>query len=251
MNKRVSQGNLKIRENVIEPIVLKITSDSQFKQLILRTYNIAQDKSQIESPEVPLCKIIQDLLPSEFKNLDLTHDEILQIVVCAKLGNAIESGGSIILSPEFFFGDPSQSEYWVEKGKMILENKFINNSIRCFNKALSIDANNVEALYRKGWCIFRLATIGSEAANSIWIDLSNLRKMLEEALLCFEKIIKSNRKHAQAWYGKGACLVEIGRPTGDLCKVREAMNCFKRSLSIDPTNEHVKEALRVCEENLQ
>jgi tetratricopeptide (TPR) repeat protein len=83
----------------------------------------------------------------------------------------------------------------------------------------------------------------------VWEDLRYFKDSTHEAVRCFEQIIEINPSNAKAWFGKGACLLEMGRPREDSTKVREAIACFKKSLSIDPNNQAVARALRMCEGN--
>lgn len=251
MNNETPSGNLKIRKDILDPIAARVAGDSQFRKLLIKIYIIASEKSKTELPDIPISKIIHNFLPSDLKNLDLTHDEVVQIVLLAEILDAHETERQARVFYEFLFGDPAKSKYWVDKGKLILGENLLNNAIRCFDKAIDIDANELDALYHKGLCLFKLATIGSEVVNAIWNDLCHFRDTIREAMQCFERIIEINPTHAKAWYEKGACLLEIGRPTKDFTKVREAMDCFRRSLSIDPDNQDVTKALKICEESLR
>ena len=252
MNINNTSSNSKIRRKVLEPIVFRINSDSQFRQQILKIYDMALVKTVVEFPDLALSEIIYKLMPSELKSLELNHDEILQIIMLTKIAE-VSSGksGQIELHPEFTIKHPDKDvKYWVDRGYQILKQGLYINAIRSFNKALSIDANHEDALYLKGFSLFKLAIIGSKAFNTIWSDFSNPKSMIHEAVQCYKKVLGINSKHADAWFGIGACLIEIGRFSNDFSKVQEAINCFKMTLSIDPHNEDAKKAIKSCKDSM-
>ncbi len=231
MKNRIPYGNLRIRGDIIEPIAHRIENESEFRQLLLKIYAIASAQSQFSFPDSSIYEIIQNLLPSELKNLNLTHDEIAHIVLQAETFDAKENSRPLKVFDEFLFGDPAESKYWVDKGKLMLDNCLLNNAIRCFNKAINIDPNRLDALYAKGWCLLKLSTIGLKLINNIWKDLTHFTDMTRNANSCFERIIEIDPQNALAWHGKGTCLLEISRytTTKGIPNVRGTIDCFKRS----------------------
>ena len=55
----------------------------------------------------------------------------------------------------------------------------------------------------------------------------------EDAIECFDEVIKLNPKNKNAWNNKGAILYELG-------DLKRALECFERTLKIDPILEEAQ-----------
>ena len=88
-------------------------------------------------------------------------------------------------------------KFWVE----------LNYLFRCFDKALDISPNNIDALINKG--------------SALHLDEKYL-----DAIVCYDTALKIDKKCSMALAYKGLSLGELGNLT-------EAINYFKKALSVD------------------
>jgi len=241
-----SQRKLSVRQDLIAPICMKLNTDVNFRQLILKTYRIAVDKSYFESPETSLSEAMRDLLPNNLQALDLNHDEILQVIMTALFVDAISKKTEVKVHPEFLFEDPGDAEYWIHKARLLEDENSLINALRCYDKALKINTTHPAALAFKGCLLLRICNIFMSAVNPIWPDLTNLRAIPQGALECFESQIKGDPDDAYAWYNKGVCLIELGRANADSAMVEQAAACFERCLSITSEVKDARRALGDC-----
>jgi tetratricopeptide (TPR) repeat protein len=246
---------LNAREEIMRPIQNRLENDIQFRNLILAIRDAAISESCYR-PDTTFDAIFRDMLPPELKNLGLTYDEILVLSMIAKVAKLIaKEVDKVEVHLIELLPSPQRYEHWLEKGKIILSNKLFWNSIHCFDKAIEINPKCAEAWYLKGYCFFQLGSFTTKictakrprTTNMIWSQLESLKNTLLKALDCFDKAIEINPQYMDAHYHKGTCLIEIGRPQNDLNKVKEAIMCFKRVLSIDPSNKNAKIAIKMCE----
>jgi len=108
---------------------------------------------------------------------------------------------------------PSEStqsaSFWLDKGNELCNCGQMEDALKAYDKALSIDGSLVDAWNNKG------------------IILANLGRY-SEALQCFDEAIAIDPYFAGAWYNKALALQSLGRG-------REAMAAMKTAKALEPT----------------
>ena len=95
------------------------------------------------------------------------------------------------------------------------------NAAACFNKALEIEPNKLNARNNLG-VVFR------RSGN------------LEEALIQFKKSIEIDPAQSETWF-------DMGNIYADQKNFREAKKCYQKALSIDPTNNDALYNIKILE----
>lgn len=117
-------------------------------------------------------------------------------------------------------------EYYLMGNECITKAKDANAAIRCFDKALKLDPNYVEAWVRKGITLF---DIGEDY----------------DAQVCLNKAVKLSPKSFKARYNRAKCLLRLKY-------YDEAILDFQQSASLKPkhaaTHEYLAEAFRAIGE---
>ncbi|MBI5234978.1 MAG: tetratricopeptide repeat protein [Deltaproteobacteria bacterium] len=106
--------------------------------------------------------------------------------------------------------DPQLAEQWNGKGIELYNQKFIQEAIGCFDKALELDPNACRALFNKA------------------IALEDLNRP-EDALECYALLNGIDPTIYEAWLNKGAILMDIAR-------FDEAAGSFKKAVELKPTD---------------
>ncbi|MBW9221687.1 protein kinase [Methanothermococcus sp. SCGC AD-155-C09] len=112
------------------------------------------------------------------------------------------------------------AEEWYNKGVALYYQEKYNEAIECYDKALKIDPNYVDAWYNKG------------------VALKNLGKY-NEAIMCYDRVLEIDPGYVKAWNNKGDILYKLGR-------YNEAIKCYDKSLVIrdDPKIKKIKEEIK-------
>jgi tetratricopeptide (TPR) repeat protein len=97
---------------------------------------------------------------------------------------------------------------WNEKGVALDELGNHEDAIKAYDRALKLDANDVDALFNKG------ETLGILGKH-------------EEAIKYFNIVLKIDPDDAETWYEKGVNLKKLG-------KHEEAIKYFDKALQLDP-----------------
>src|SRR4030095_8357649 len=97
-----------------------------------------------------------------------------------------------------------------EKGNALLDAGKYENAISYYDKAVSIDPSNIDALYNKS---FTLEFLGKH----------------EDAKTYFDKVLTVNRNDTTALNTKGLALIQLD-------KVEEAIAYYDKTLAMDPSN---------------
>jgi tetratricopeptide (TPR) repeat protein len=109
---------------------------------------------------------------------------------------------------------------WYNKGRSFSQLGKIDQAIQCYDKAIEIDPNYVDAWYEKGNALYGL-----------------------ESIQCYDKAIEIDPKYAKAWYGKGNTLLALsyvdayankGDALSMIGKYNEAIQCYDKAIEIDP-----------------
>ena len=131
-----------------------------------------------------------------------------------------------------------------EQGNAFLESGKIDDAIRCYDKALSLEPENADIWLNKGTAYKRLDRISESLActeKALSIDPKNalgwtnkgstlsLMEKKEAAIACFNKAIELDSGYTKAWYGKGLSLYFME-------KTPEAVSCFKKAISLGDAN---------------
>jgi tetratricopeptide (TPR) repeat protein len=99
--------------------------------------------------------------------------------------------------------NPNYINAWGNKGNSLCYLKRYDEGITCYDKALEIDPNNADAWYNKGNSLYYL-------------------KRYDEAIEAFDRAIQTNPNFVKAWLNKGFSLKKLG-------KKKDAKECFNIS----------------------
>jgi serine/threonine protein kinase len=116
-------------------------------------------------------------------------------------------------APDAATGDILTAFHWVNKGKSLGDLKQSEDSLACFDKAISLNPTLAEAWLNKG---ATLSEIGKEA----------------DALSCFERALGLNPTLAVAWANKAHLLINLGRH-------REALPALQKASELNPADPAV------------
>jgi tetratricopeptide (TPR) repeat protein len=102
------------------------------------------------------------------------------------------------------------AEHWYHKGVALDKaSRRFAEAIECYDNALEIDPEYVEAWYGKGDALYVLAR-------------------------CIEHAPKVDPKYVEAWYGKEDALRRTGQWDSVLACLEGALRCFDKVLVLDP-----------------
>jgi tetratricopeptide (TPR) repeat protein len=135
--------------------------------------------------------------------------------------------------------DANNVDAWNNKGVVLDNLGKYTEAIECYDKAIEIDPNDALAWYNKG------------------ITLDNLGKYTE-AIEWYDKAIEIDPNYASAWYNKGITLNKLGRHN-------EAIECYDNAIGINPNDASAwgnkgaalynlgryKEAIGCCDEAIE
>lgn len=144
---------------------------------------------------------------------------------------------------------PGAGEYTAEYWSNLADQQFLNGSIEeaagSYDKALELDAGNVNLWNRKGYTLGILDRFEDAVASfdqALAIDSTNVEALNwkglalykglhrnDEAIACFDRVLELNTSNSEAWNGKGMALGDKGDLSGSLV-------CLKMATSIDPLN---------------
>ena len=137
-----------------------------------------------------------------------------------------------------------------KKGINHMANEKLEDAIRCFELALRIDQNYVDAWIKKGYAHFHMNEYNAAISSydrALEIDLNNAEawnlkglsyyrmKNYDKAIAACEKAIDTNPNDGMSWYNEACYLTLSGR-------VDEGLEALKRSIEIDISN--AKKAVR-------
>jgi tetratricopeptide (TPR) repeat protein len=248
------------RDHIIKPLLERLSRDRQFLHEILEIRVAALDKTTHAMPDTPLSSIALDMFPPDIKCLGLNYDEVTLLFIGAAMEKMKNDGSEkVYVHPFEILPPPETCDHWLGKAKIIANQGLLMNALKCCEKALVIDSKNAPAWSEKGDILFYLAemvsppaTFSEKPSTSRALSmLSGSKARYEEVLQCYEHAISIDPKCLSAIYSKGACLIEIGRPTQDWSKVRQAIECFESVLRIDPSHENAKIALKMCRDEIR
>lgn len=99
-----------------------------------------------------------------------------------------------------------------------------SEAFQCLNKALSIDARNVEGLVARG---------------ALYANSGSFKKAVDD----FEMALKINSSHANARKYMGETLVALGRSYEEENRIEEARKAYQDCLNIIPHHEEAQNSL--------
>jgi len=131
------------------------------------------------------------------------------------IGRALERLGkyddAIVCYDEAIKIDRNYVEAWNYKGTALQNLEKYDEAIVCYDEAIKIDPNYAYAWYNKG--------------NAYaWYNKLRYGKY-HDAIVCYDEAIKIDRNYVDAWYNKGTALGRLG-------KYDEAMVCFDEAIKI-------------------
>jgi|LauGreDrversion4_2_1035121.scaffolds.fasta_scaffold14280_2 tetratricopeptide (TPR) repeat protein len=138
--------------------------------------------------------------------------------------------------------NPSLSVGYSNKGSALIESKLFQQALEFLDKAITLDALNVDAVIRKSFCLSRLnrpaeALICAEQSIKLQPNLPqawcsravalNYLKHYEGALASYNKSIELKPDYAEAWSNRGNTLSNLGL-------YDEALASFEKSIELKP-----------------
>ena len=105
-------------------------------------------------------------------------------------------------------GETQSAGYWLEKGNELCNSGQMEEAIKAYEFALSLDATLIDAWNNKG------------------LILAN-QNCLDEALRCFDEVLKISPRHAYTLSNKGMVLAQQK-------KYQDALDCFEAAIVVDP-----------------
>lgn len=106
------------------------------------------------------------------------------------------------------------AQEWFKEGLVYFDKENYQEAIECFDCAIKVDPNYVDAWYKKGVAIY-------QSKGSV-----------DDELDCYNKIIEINPNYAKAWYAKGWALYDLGR-------IEEAKECCSKAKALSPNTGYV------------
>uniref|UniRef100_A0A1B6JLY9 Uncharacterized protein n=1 Tax=Homalodisca liturata TaxID=320908 RepID=A0A1B6JLY9_9HEMI len=107
----------------------------------------------------------------------------------------------------------------------------VTEAFQCLNKALSIDASNIEGLVARG---------------ALFANSGSFKKAIED----FECALKLNHSHANARKYMGETLVAYGRSFEDQNQMEEALKCYEKCLEVVPYHEEAHNSIEFIKAKL-
>jgi tetratricopeptide (TPR) repeat protein len=140
-------------------------------------------------------------------------------------------------------GETNSAGFWFEKGNELCNSGLLEESLKAYDHALSIDGSLVDAWNNKGivlasmdkyddalQCFEEALKISPRHAytiNNKGMILAQQKKY-EAALKCFDAAIEVDAYFAGAWYNKSFAMSSLGRS-------REAKAAIKTAKALDPS----------------
>ncbi len=136
---------------------------------------------------------------------------------------------------------------WQSLGKL-------DEAIRCYDRAISINPNYAKAIYNKGTALLNLQRHDEAIAlferaiainpgyENAWynkaVSLRELKK-LEESNICWDMVIKLKPADSWAYFNKGLNFERLG-------DIKKAVELYKKAMDINPRNIEATNNLGVC-----
>lgn len=141
--------------------------------------------------------------------------------------------------------------FWSRRGRILDQLKQSDKAIASYARALEIDPHNeynwnsrgLIALrtrkYKEALLCFEKAVLNDKRGNMVIFrtNMGNALHMLElfdEALECYDEVLKLDPEQDNAWSGKGEVFLESG-------DYRAAIDCCEQAIHIDPENDEAWE----------
>ena len=109
--------------------------------------------------------------------------------------------------------NPSYTQAWNFKGKILTNLGKYKDAIYCFEASLNVNGNT-DAYFGKGLALF-------------------YQEKYDEAIRCYDIVLKTYPDDINTWMGKGAALYYQDR-------FEEALRCYDKVLYFDPYNEDAR-----------
>lgn len=117
----------------------------------------------------------------------------------------------------------NKAKGWYDKGWDLARQGNLEDAVQCYDKALEINPDYVEAWYNKGLAYIKLSNWGG-------------------AVECFDKVIKLQPENEEAWFNKGQALFKKGHYS-------ESIKCYDKALELKPdyalAQTYKEEAIKV------
>jgi tetratricopeptide (TPR) repeat protein len=141
--------------------------------------------------------------------------------------------------------EPDNSELWLKKGTLLIQQKNLDDAISAFDKATLLNPTDVKAWYAKGSSL-------------------HLKLKFQEALECFDQVVSLDKNNPRAMMRKAECLIRLGKTEQGLIvyetlnvnqpeflpgwlakgkflsniqRYEDAISCYDQVLTIDPADE--------------
>ncbi len=143
---------------------------------------------------------------------------------------------------------------WSNKGMSWQSLGKLEEAIRCYDMAISINPNYAKAIYNKGTALLNLQRYDEAIAfferaiainpgyENAWynkaVSLRELKK-LDESNICWDMVIKLKPGDSWAYFNKGLNFERLG-------DVSKALELYKKAIAINPRNIEAMNNLGVC-----
>ena len=166
--------------------------------------------------------------------------------------------------------DPGNKEGWISYGFTLKNLKFYSKSLECYNRALNIDPNYLEALvnisgvlilenkYLEALAILDRALLITTSTNNlvnnklealIWLNrgvaFSELFLKKEDALFCYNQAINIDSDCHLAYYNKSELLMAMDRYEEALLSIKKIINSHQEKNFI--LGDYIKAKMCLCD----
>jgi tetratricopeptide (TPR) repeat protein len=163
-----------------------------------------------------------------------------QLLIEECIESSIESAASIALAP------PAEDEVLLRQGIELAQVNRLQEAVAHFDRALEKNRRNKELWASRGTALAELGRC-KEATDSLNMALEldaeysyawyvkgtnyeSDQKRWDEAIVCYDRTIRSDPSFERAWANKGSALCELQR-------YEEALPCFEYALTLEPCDE--------------
>ncbi|MEQ8223972.1 MAG: SUMF1/EgtB/PvdO family nonheme iron enzyme [Candidatus Eremiobacterota bacterium] len=117
---------------------------------------------------------------------------------------------------------------WNKEGLLLLEKGKYEKALKCFDRALKLDPGVPQLLNNRGYALY---SIGKSGHNSYYV---------ERSIEVYNQAISAKSDYDRAYYNKGLSLMYLK-------KYAEAKKCFKKVLSINPSDSDAHARIKECD----
>lgn len=215
----------------LPPFVVARSSDIEAYLLGVYRNQMSERLPPVQHPLTPMVKKCLRAKPSErYGDFRELREELTSVW--------LERTGTEFPIPEII----EMAGFWNNKGGALAALGQHEEAIKCYDKALIDDSQDLAAWVNKGvalnrlgrheesiMCYVKALAIDSRHAGA-WNNLGNAHDVLgrhDEAIACYDVALAADAQNADAWNNKSYTLISLGRHA-------EAIQCLEKALALDP-----------------